>query len=203
MSDAWRMPVLWPGATVAILASGPSMSREAAEQVRAAGLPAIAINNTFQLAPWAAMLYAADPEWWHRMPAAHDFAGLKVSVWPVKGVSCVTVTGLDGIDMTPGCVRTGGNSGYQALQLAMQGGARRVLLLGFDMHGTHWHGPHVGGLRNTEQHTFDKWVRRFDAAAPEIAALGVDVVNCCADSAISGFRKASLAHELQEVAACE
>ena len=42
----WSVPRLWPGATVAILASGPSMNQAVADRVRAAGLPAIAINDT-------------------------------------------------------------------------------------------------------------------------------------------------------------
>jgi len=85
---AWRIQQLWPGATVAILASGPSMSLAVADQVRAAGMPAIVINTTHRLAPWAAMLYAADIEWWQH-PSNADaatFAGLRVSCQQVPGV---------------------------------------------------------------------------------------------------------------------
>lgn len=197
-------PVLpsWAGAAVAVLASGPSMSQEVADRVHAAGLPAIAINNTYLLAPWADMLYAADEEWWRVHRAAAEFRGLKVTAGVVPGVARVTCTGLDGIDMTPGCVRTGGNSGYQAIQLAAQAGARRVLLLGFDMHGSHWHGDHGPGLRNTTADLFAKWVKRFDSAAPLLAAAGIDVVNCTPGSAIRCFRQSTVELELTEVARC-
>lgn len=187
---------------MAILASGPSMSQEVADAVHAARLPTIVINNTFRLAPWADILYAADHEWWALTAGAREFAGVKASAQPVKGVCRVVTTGMDGIDTTPGHVRTGGNSGYQALQLAIQAGARRVLLLGYDMHGTHWHGPHGPGLRNTRDELFRRWVARYTAAAPLITALGVDVVNCTPGSAISCFRVSTLRRELEEVMTC-
>lgn len=192
----WVPPPGWAGRTVAVMASGPSMSQAAADAVHAAGLHAIVVNNTFRLAPWADILYAADPEWWHLTPDARDFAGVKVSISPVKGTERVEGSGVDGIDLHPGYVRTGNNSGYQALQLALQAGARRILLLGFDMTGSHWHGPHIPGLRNTTEETFRRWIAHYSSAAPMIAALGVDVVNCAADSALTCFRKADLAAEL-------
>ena len=41
----WTVPRLWPGATVAVLASGPSMSAAVAEEVRRSGVPTIVVNN--------------------------------------------------------------------------------------------------------------------------------------------------------------
>lgn len=196
MVKLWTPPAGWRDRTVAVMASGPSMNQRAADAVRAAGLPAIVVNNTFRLAPWADILYAADPEWWHLTPDARAFSGVKVSISPVSGTQRVEGSGVDGIDLHPGYVRTGNNSGYQALQLALQAGARRILLLGYDMTGTHWHGPHIAGLRNTTDETFRRWIAHYSSAAPMIAALGVEVVNCSLQSALTCFRKADLAAEL-------
>ena len=122
----WSVPLLWPGATVAILASGPSMSAAVASQVYAAGIPAIAVNDTYKLAPWAAMLYAADEAWWQRYPEASLFAGLKVSVGSHPGVLRLKNSGVSGFDSDPACVRTGSNSGYQALRLSKRQARERM-----------------------------------------------------------------------------
>lgn len=194
MVKPWFVPPIWLGRTVAILASGPSMSQAVADQVHAAGVSAIAINTTFRLAPWADMLYACDPEWWQHPQHADAlaFPGLRVSLGGnVVGVNRLHNSGATGIDRQPGCVRTGGNSGYQAIQVALHGGATRVLLCGFDMtgrRGAHWHGSHPAGLRGTQEETFEVWRRRFAAAAPLLEAAGLEVVNCTPGSALTCFR---------------
>lgn len=92
-------------------------------------------------------------------------------------------TGRDGFDPTPGCVRTGGNGGYQAIHVAIQSGAKRILLLGFDMHGTHFFGKHPSGLRNTPPETFEKWIPRFK----ELMGRGAEIINCTPGSALTCF----------------
>lgn len=178
---------MWEGQTVAVLASGPSMSQAVADQVHGYGLPAIAVNNTWQLAPWAQVLYAADAQWWQHNPKALDFAGLKVSVKtgePLpKAVHALRQTGYEGFDPDPGCVRVGGNSGYQAVHVAANAGAKTILLLGFDMHGTHWHGEHRPPLRETGPATYDRWSRVF-----ETLKTPAEIVNCTPGSRIECFR---------------
>ena len=192
----WSVPRLWPGATVAILASGPSMNQAVADRVRAAGLPAIAINDTYQLAPWADMLYAADEAWWNRYPEALAFAGLKVSVGTIKGVLRLQNTGVSGFDPDPACVRTGSNSGYQALHIAVHAGARRILLCGMNMAGRHWFGGHPQGLANTSDALYERFRRNFGLLAPVLKAMDVDVVNVTPFSMLTCFRTAELADEL-------
>lgn len=141
------------------------------------------------------MLYAADAAWWrHHADEALKFPGLKVTCddsTPFPAVKCLKVSGKHGFDPDPACVRTGNNSGYQALHIAVQAGAARVLLFGFDMHGTHWHGRHPEPLANTSRKTFETWLERFGELAVELKDR-VDVVNCSPDSRLSCFRKASL-----------
>jgi hypothetical protein len=194
----WAVPRCFEGGTVAVLASGETMSREVADAVRAAGVPAIAINATFRLAPWAWMLYGADQPWWDHKDYrdARHFAGLKVSCEPVAGVLQIHNTGTTGFDPDPGCVRTGGNSGYQGVHIAAHTGARRILLCGFDMHGCHWHGAHPHGLKQTTLPAYEAWRSRFGDLAPLLAKRGVDVVNCTPGSQLACFRRSTLATEL-------
>lgn len=214
---SWEVPKIWPGQTVAVLGSGPSMAPAVAAACRA--VPCIAVNDTVLLAPWAAMLYAADEEWWTKHPrdevrrAVSLFAGLRVgaTLQPVKGVMRLRVSYAPrgdahcGFDPDPGAVRTGGNSGYQAVHVAAHAGAARILLCGFDMGGLHWHDEHALPLRTTIPETYPRWIARFAELAKVLEARGIDVVNCTPGSALTCFRfmdlEAALAEGPQRTAA--
>jgi len=177
----------WSGQTVAILASGPSMSSMVAESVR--DLPCIAVNNTFRLAPWAGVIYAHDAQWWEHPSNkdAHKAPGLKIGCEPTPGVFTLRNTGWEGFDPDPSCIRVAGNSGYQAVHLAMHASASRILLLGFDMKGGHWHGPHPYSLSNPIDAFFTRWVQRFATLVPAARQMGVEIINCTPGSAIECF----------------
>ena len=190
MATPWKVPPMWQGKTVAILASGPSLTPEQCSHVAAAGLPAIAINDTFRLAPWADMLYAADTGWWrYHAQDALKFQGLKVTAHEsceFPAVKLLKRSGDLGFDPDPRFIRTGGNSGYQALHIAIHAGAARVLLLGYDMNasaGAHWHGQHPRPLRNTDPETYKRWVSRFSA----LSGRGAEILNCTPGSALTCF----------------
>ncbi len=98
-----------------------------------------------------------------------------------------------------GVIGDGGNSGFQAINLAAQFGASRILLVGFDMslaRGVHWHGLHPRGLNNPSPANIARWRRVLDAAAPAYAAAGVEVINCSAESALTAYPKRSLREAL-------
>lgn len=194
----WIIPRAHEGRTVAVLASGHSMSQRVADRLHIAGVPCIAVNTTFKLAPWAWALYAADVEWWgHPSNAsAHQFEGLRISCQPVKGVHMLRNAGTVGYSDDRDCVHTLGNSGAQAMQIAIKSGAARVLLCGFNMGGKHWHEEHPPGLRSTAPEVYQRWIERMEGVAPLIAQRGVDVVNCTPASALTCFRQSTLDEEL-------
>lgn len=146
--------------------------------------------------------YACDFEWWKAHPEALALPGLKIAgdrkatkLW--RDVQSVApVIGKNEIIMTPGRVGWGGNSGFQALNLAVQFGARDIVLIGYDMSGNHWHGRHRGLLRNPDSGVLHRWAARFDQVAPQLAGLGVRVRNASRESAIRAFPKVSLAEAL-------
>lgn len=183
----------WDGEACAVLASGPSMSQQVADAAR--GLRTIVINNTFRLAPWADMLYAADALWWTQTKDAREFAGLKVTCRiknesaPFSEVKQLQFTGVEGYDPTPGCVRTGNNSGYQAVHVAVQAGCNPILLCGFDMRGGHWHDRHAYPLRDAGEGIYGGWIRLFAKLAAELKQRGTQVYNCTPDSALQCFPK--------------
>lgn len=201
----------WPGATVVILASGPSLTPEQCDAVRAwhdcspdqcSERRAIAVNTTFRRAPWADVLYACDATWWRVYHAEVEqvFHGEHWSQDEEAtrdfGVHRIESRALPGLSKTPGVIHQGANSGYQAVGLAVQAGAKKIILLGFDMAGTHWHGRYENGLPNTAPHVFQSWITHFNGLAADLLAADVEVVNCTPGSAIGCFRFAELGQEL-------
>lgn len=185
------IPRVAAGDTVAVLASGPSMSQAVADRIRLRRIRAIVVNNTHRLAPWAWALHAADEEFW-RHPETRDaqqFPGLKFSFWDIPGVTRLKIAGIEGWTDAADSLHTYSNSGAQAIQIAIKSGAKRVELYGFDLHrrdGDHWHGAHPAGLRNTTEEQYALFRRRFEVLARNIPA-GVEVVNCTPGSALDCF----------------
>ncbi len=91
-------------------------------------------------------------------------------------------------------IHWGANSGYQAINLAYLWGARRIILLGYDckqIEGkAHWFGQHPQGLNRHQP--LETWRRNFPQLAADLAAEGVEVLNCSPDSALECFRKVPL-----------
>ena len=192
----WSVPKMWEGETVAILASGPSMSQEVADRVARRALRTIAINTTFQLAPWADMLYAADGMWWERhWKQAKGFQGLKVTIEPNFKPELLMLgndkTAPDGFCDNPSRVRSGSNSGYQAICIATHAGAKRIELYGFDMRSIknqhHWHGVHPSPLRNHGESMYPRWIAYYDSLVKEMTKRGIEVINCTPNSALKAF----------------
>lgn len=95
----------------------------------------------------------------------------------------------------PGHIGWGGNSGFQALNLALQWGARRVALCGFDFtmtRGVHWHGRHPPGLNNPNVMGLERWRITLDAQAPLLAKRGVEVIVATNHSALTEYARVPL-----------
>lgn len=106
----------------------------------------------------------------------------------------------DGLSFDPKVLHTGGNSGYQAINLAVLLGAKKILLLGYDMSKpngrSHWHGDHPEGMNNPEDGHFKRWKEAFATILPDLEKAGVEVVNCTDGSELNCFRRASLESEI-------
>jgi hypothetical protein len=210
MTTEWSVPPAWRGETAVILASGPSLTREQCEAVRGKAR-VIAVNNQGidtecdgvtvpAMAPWADVLYAADCKWWrHYADRALAFQGIKVTIkntvpWP-EVYSLKQSTEYGSFDPRPTHLVSGGNSGYQALHLAVHFGATRILLLGFDMmegrnRRRHWFGSHPGRLDS--RGNFSTWLRAFEKFARVLNEMNVEVINCTAETALRSFRRMPL-----------
>lgn len=162
--------------TWAVLATGPSLTKAQVAAVR--HLPCVAVSDAFRLAPWAAAMAAQDRKWWEVHADALAFAGRKFSTRGIVGVERVPI----------GPVVSSTNSGLLAVHVARMLGATRVLLLGVDMKGTHYFGPHRHGLKNTGPERFNDMRRQF-ARYPR---GDLEIINCSPGSALDCFPKLPL-----------
>lgn len=225
-NDYWTPEPRFAGRTVFCLASGPSMNREMANRVR--GLPAIAVNSTALLAPWADVLFFTDSGWY--VPR-RDF----VEAWPGLAVSmsrrakrelddpAVRAGRPPRILRVKGCgappfpprrpggrpgfppagspeIQQGRSSGHTAVSLAIAMGASRVALLGYDMRVVAGREHHHGEYTGPRDLAIyaNEFVPGFAGWQAAAAASGVEILNCTPGSAVTEFPFA----DLDEVVAC-
>ena len=191
----------WAGRCVVVVASGPSASEAPLDLIAGSGAACVVVNVSHRLVPGADLLYAADEAFWAHDAGARAFPGLKVT----QSEKAARRFGLHRVKLDPvgrsmrfdrmGEIGAGGNSGFQAINLAAQAGASRIVLVGFDLslaRGVHWHGKHGAGLNNPSAQNIDRWRADLDASAAMLAGLGVDVLNASPHSSLTAFEKRPL-----------
>lgn len=186
----------WGGQRAVVVASGPSAVDQPVDLARDR-CKVVAINNSWRLAPWADVLYASDAAWWRENPT--DFTGLRISRSDVEGAHRVFLRGVEGSyynDMIfddPGVVGAAGSSGFQAINLAIQFGARDIALVGFDARvdrGVHWHGSHVR-TANPDEGTAAMWAYHLNRQADFLRSHGVELT-VCGHSALTAYPNMNL-----------
>lgn len=182
--------------TAICIASGPSLTKEDVEYCRGKGRVYV-VKECRVLAPWADVLYAADTDWWELNKGAPDFAGDK---WTVSeeaakkyGLSHIVYDTELLWSNKPGLIATGGNSGFQAVNLAVLQGAKRVILLGFDMgydrrkQDKHWWEKQID--RKSRPSNYEMWIAHFNKASKIIP---VPVFNASRLSALECFPRVTV-----------
>lgn len=189
----------WQGQTVVCIASGPSLTQEDCELVRASGLTTVVTNTTFQLCPWAHVLFAFDCKWWK-----HYAGEVKAGRWQAfRGARIgwspgVASYGVPSLHHESEWFTHFHNSGACAASLAVAAGASRVVLLGYDCQRTggktHWHGDHPKALGNAR--SMNNWPTQFKSLARYASAKGVPIENASRATALTFFPRVELARAL-------
>jgi len=155
------------------------------------------------MAPYSDVVYAMDRAFWNEY--GEGLQNSHAELWTVSR-EAARVYGLNhivgepggGIPKRPNAIAMGGNSGYQAVALAVHFGAARIVLLGYDMRNdgkrTHWHGNHVR-LGNPIPTKFRDWLAHFELLKCQLPK-GVTVINATPDSALRCFPMMSLREAL-------
>lgn len=187
----------WSGGVCALVASGSSAKRENVEHLRGK-CRVVVINNSFLLVPWADAIYAADGKWWATFKGVPHFDGMKIATdevvatrYRLKLVKLVRQDDVNRhrISMVSGVLGRGGNSAFQALNWMIQCGARRIIGIGLDFCGEHWHGRHPDGMKNPREATLREWATILDGQAELLESLGVEFVNTSAISILTEYPK--------------
>lgn len=117
------------------------------------------------------------------------------------GIVTLANAGRDGFSMDPTAIVTTYNSGGAAINVAVHLGARRILLLGYDM------GPDDKGRRHffdTEAtqitSPFVQFRKSIATMVPHLAAAGVEVINCTRSTRLECFPCQPLHEALPDVA---
>lgn len=201
----------WRGETAVIVATGPSASGQPLDAARGRAR-FIAIKASWRLAPWADALYGVDKAWWLANQGAPGFVGRRFCPSPTacKVFQDVTLVRLvaraeiltEEIGKVGCGLRSGGgHSGFQAINLAVQFGATRIVLVGFDMtlaNGAHWHDDYRG-VAKPDAGRVKTWREALDCCASQFEKLGVKVINASHRSALKNYPKAGL---LEAIAGC-
>lgn len=208
------IPRRWPGGTIACLATGKSLTRADVEYLRGKVDAVIAVNDAIDLAPWADILYACDGKWWGWRKGMPKYHGTKYAMkddarrWSVRDhkhphapdftlVQMIRRGHRSGIEPRPDGVAHGYNSGYQAIGVAAHSGAKRIILLGYDMKGEHFFGHHPDRTKAP----YLRCIPLFATMVKPLAALGVQVVNCTRTTQLTAFPLVALEEALASVAA--
>lgn len=163
-----------------VIGAGPSLNQEDVDYVKGKARVVVA-NNAYHLAPWADCLAAADMKWWSHYKAALEFSGRKFCKNTVGGVE------LFKDDLIPrGC-----NSGLFGMFIARHFGAKKILLLGFDMQGSHFFGNHPSPLTNPRALDFKRHLEQFNHFPTDI-----EVINCTQGSALNKYPLSQIRKEI-------
>lgn len=185
----------WRDEVCIVAATGQSLSEEQARLCE--GHYVIVVNDAYKIFPNANTLYAADIKWWRHHNGCPNFKGEKLictygdrkemkireSLCKEYGLKFINGRKGSGFSLDPEYIHYGTNSGFQAVNVAIQRLFCPILLLGFDMYGTHFFGEHPKPLRETKK--YDRFIDYFHQAKrlnPEI-----NIINCTPHSRLQSF----------------
>lgn len=182
--------------TAICIAGGRSLTREDVEYCQGKG-KVYAVKEAALLAPWADIMYAADGDWWDNNPERWEsFAGEK---WTCSeeaatrhGLNYIPVKSQWHWSLEKGVIASGGNSGFQVLNMAELDGAERIIMLGYDYgyepgQDKHWFDTiHP---RHSRQSNYKEWNERLRKATQYVRA---SLINCTPVTNIDCIARANL-----------
>lgn len=189
---------LWKGETCFVIGGGPSLA--GLDWNRLAGKRTIAINKAFLSYPNADVLYWTDNRFYSWYKSEIDtFAGQKYTLRHnashTQGIHLLNRGMRFGLETRPDTLAHGNNSGYAAINLAYHLGAKRIVLMGYDMANiggkSHYHDGYP--IRMTPDEIYEKqFIPGFKVLADLLKAKGVEVWNASQASKLTVWPRVSL-----------
>jgi len=199
----YSVPPIWPEDTFVILGCGPSLSEKQINHIQG-NARVIAVNASYLMAPWADVLYATDAAFWrHYADELPEYCGVRIGLaWDTENdkqfyqyhkvdpakVRFMQCTGELGLEDDRTALRHGNNSGYAAINLAVHLGAKRIVLLGYDMQSVDGQNSFPGySPARSIPDRYEHMLKSFDSLLEPLEALEIKVFNATPDSALDSF----------------
>lgn len=197
----WTAPQMWPNSTIFILGGGPSIKNLDLTKIQGKW-PIIGCNMAFLDYPWIDVMYFGDCKV-HMWISGQDngkyteqfdaFQGLKVSCCPDTREDPrihALFRHLKGIIRERRSIGWNLNTGGSAINLAYHFGARRIVLLGFDMkqinNRQNFHDYNLEKDKHPDEN-YKKFIRYFERIAKDAKELELEVINATPGSALPYF----------------
>lgn len=144
--------------TIVCIGTGPSLALTDIDAARRKGFRLFGCNNVFQIVPDLELTYACNLEWWQIYWGAiqkHPCEKWTTNETAARvyGVNYIRERGGEGLCQEPNVIHHGHGSGFSLLSMAHKAGARRVILLGYDMHYAADYDGHSQRIGSTPRHS--------------------------------------------------
>ncbi|MCP4475394.1 MAG: hypothetical protein GY821_12680 [Gammaproteobacteria bacterium] len=181
--DQWHVPKMWEGSTVYVLGGGNSLLKEELHLIEDQRV--IGVNCSFLLGDWVDVCWWGDPRWfdWNKEKLS-EFGGLKVccceSLRKRPEIKVLRRGKPMGFDLRSDFISWNLSSGVAAINLAFHFGAKRIVLLGFDMSVSddgenNWHDLHK--VKDTTRDPYPRFLEAFPHIKRDAATEGVEIIN--------------------------
>ena len=198
----WHCPELFPDSTMCIVGGGPSVER--ADFRLLGDRPCIGVNSAFRLGDFVDICVFGDARWYNlEYGALRGFKGMVVGLYPFKDKGEIGQTdGVDvklmnrsrtskGIDDNRKNLCWNGSSGGAAVNLAVHLGAKRIILVGFDMRKTdgrhNFHDIYPWNAHRPDRNPYRIHIKAWPVIAAKAKFKGIKIVNTFRGSAIKEF----------------
>lgn len=194
----WEAPQMWKGETAYIVGGGASL--KGMDWSRLEGRCVIGCNDAYKLGPKIVKCaYFGDLNWWriHHWVALRQFKGLKVTCAPeyIREQDIYPLQRKPRKICKAPSVGWFNSTGASAVNLAIILGAKKVVLLGFDMKLTNGDSNWYVNLKNKpDASVYPRFIQGFEMLRSDLKDtwLDVEVVNANPDSAMDVFPKVKL-----------
>lgn len=192
---------IWPGETVYLIGGGPSLKNFKWNSLT--GKKTIAINKAIKFYPNADAMYWTDGRIyaWHK-EEIHEFKGLKYTIRAMPYSTDVKILRRGkkfGFEPSPNTISHGNNSGYAAINLAIHLGAKKIVLLGYDMgmtaEGTHFHDGYPVNATSAKIYQ-EQFLPGFDILKNELRGKDIQIFNASPTSNLKTFTKVTIEEAL-------
>lgn len=133
------MQRIFEGRTICLIGTGPSLTLTQIEAARRKSFALAGCNNTWQIVPDLAVLYACNLAWWRHYWSL-ELAAHPAEKWTTNreaadryGLHWIAEANRPGLSCDPALVHHGHGSGFTLLNLAYLMGAARIVLVGYDL----------------------------------------------------------------------